>query len=85
METIGGLFHKKINKKNLDSGVILGDNPNFEGNFSLRGGSVLETTRLLGIFFLDFILFFFYIVLFIVLYIYYISHLIYILIILFSL
>ena len=65
--------------------TILRDNPNFGGNFSLRGSSVRGTTRLPGIFFLDFLLFFFYIVFLIVLYIYYISHLIYSLIILFSL
>ena len=35
-------------------GAILGDNPNFGGNFSLRGGSVQGTTRLPGMFFLTF-------------------------------
>ena len=39
---------------NLNSGVILGDNPNFGDNFSLRGGSVRGTTRLPGMFFLTF-------------------------------
>ena len=48
----------------LTRGAILGDNPNFGGNFSLRGGSVRGTTRLPGMFFLDFLLFFFYIVFF---------------------
>ena len=38
----------------LSSGAILGDNPNFGGNFSLRGGSVRGTTRLPGMFFLTF-------------------------------
>ena len=58
---------------NLGSGAILGDNPNFGGNFRLRSGSVRGTTRLPGMFFLTF---FFYIVNFyfyfflIVLYIY---------------
>ena len=33
-------------KKNLGLGAILGNNPNFEGNFSLRCGSVRGTTRL---------------------------------------
>ena len=41
-------------KRNLGSGAILGDNPNFGGNFSLRGGSVQGTTRLPGFFFLTF-------------------------------
>ena len=38
----------------LARGAILGDNPNFGGNFSLRGGSVRGTTRLPGMFFLTF-------------------------------
>ena len=36
---------------NIGSRAILGDNPNFGGDFSLRGGSVRGTTRLPGIFF----------------------------------
>ena len=36
---------------NIGSRVILGDNPNFGRDFSLRGGSVRGTTRLPGIFF----------------------------------
>ena len=35
----------------LARGEILGDNLGFGGNFSLRGGSVREATRLPGIFF----------------------------------
>ena len=58
-------------KKNLGSGSILGDNHNFGGNFILRGGSVRGTTRLPGIFFLNFLLFFFYIVFFCLVYILY--------------
>ena len=38
----------------LAHGAILGDNPNFGGNFSLRGGSVRGTTHLPGMFFLTF-------------------------------
>ena len=49
-------------KRNLGSRAILGDNPNFEGNCSLRCDSVRGTTRPPDIFFLDFHLFFFYIV-----------------------
>ena len=35
-------------------GAILGDNPNFGGNFSLRGDSVRGTTCLPDMFFLTF-------------------------------
>ena len=38
----------------LARGAILGDNLNFGGNFSLRGGSVRGTTCLPGMFFLTF-------------------------------
>ena len=41
-------------KEILARGAILGDNPNFGGNFSLRSGSVRGTTRLPGMFFLTF-------------------------------
>ena len=70
----------------LARGAILGDNPNFGGNFILRGDSVRGTTRLLGMFFLTFFYysFIYFFIYFIVLYIYYISYLIYSLIILFS-
>ena len=45
----------------LARGAILGDNPNFEGNFRLRGGSVRGTTRLPSMFFLTFFYSFFFI------------------------
>ena len=38
----------------LARGAILGINPNFGGNFSFGGGSIRETTRLSGMFFLTF-------------------------------
>ena len=43
----------------LAQGAILGDNPNFGGNFNLRDGSVRGTTRLPGMFFFTFFYSFF--------------------------